>query len=104
MYELCDIEELAYDATHSLDVMPQRLDCSLIRLRVKPRPQDGQRCPEFVRGIGGKLPLNAKAVLETIKCLIYRLQKVANFGWHLTRRQTNIGMHRTNSLCLFRRV
>src|SRR6476646_9339419 len=58
--------------------MAQHFGCPLICKRVEPRAQDGQGSSEFVRRIGGKFPLNAKALFETIKCLVYRLHKVAN--------------------------
>ena len=95
---------MANEAAHALDVLAQRLDYPLIRKRIEPRAQDRQGGLKFVCGIGGKFLLNAKASFETIKRLIYRPHKVANFTWHRIDRQANIGARGTDTLCLFRRL
>ena len=102
--ELGDVEQLAHDPRHALDVLVQRFGDLAVDQGVDAAAQDGERRAQLMRGVGRELALHPKPGLEAIERLVHRLHQRQDLLRNALRRQPHIGSLRIDLLRHLRRA
>ena len=96
--ELSNVEQLTDNPAHRFDVVMERLPDALILQRIHAGAQYAERRAQFMRRVGGELPLSPKPLIQPVKRLIYRGQKRTYLARDFVDRQSNIGTTGPNLL------
>jgi hypothetical protein len=95
---------LTDDSCHAFDILMQRFGNSSIGQGVDAAAQDRQWRAQFMRRIGGELPLHAESGLESIQRLIDRLHEGQDLFGNFFGRQAYVGSVRIDFFRHFRSV
>ena len=102
--ELGDVEKLADDMRHAVDILAQRLPHLGIFQEIDARPQHAQRRAQFMGGVRGEVALDPESLFEPVEPLVDRRDQRAHLARNFVGRQPHAGPRRADALRRFRRL